>query len=449
MPSRELSFPVFDADNHFYEPQGSADQVPAGQPQGRHRLHRGPRPHQDHGAQPQSATTSPTRPSRWSPGPGAQEEYFRHGSGGKSYREVMGKPMKAIPAFRDPAARLEVHGRARPRLHADVPDAGQPGRGAHEGRPRPDPRHHPRAQRVDVRDLAVQLRGPHLLHPGDHLPIVDRALEELQWCLERGAKTVLVRPAPVPGYRGSRSFGLEEFDPFWQACVKAGIPVSMHASDSGYSEYLERSGSPATSSCRSSRPRSAASRWASGRSRTRWRALVCHGALSRNPDLRILSIENGADWVPYLFKGSRTSTRRCRRRSARTRSRRSSGACTSRRSGRTIHQDGRHVRHRPGDVRLRLAAPRGPERSHLLRRRTHRLLRIGHRQDHGRQLDEAHEGVRAGQEASLGLIVARRRFGVARPPSGTRRHNRRAVARDGGWRADERGIARREAGVYR
>ena len=31
-------------------------------------------------------------------------------------------------------------------------------------------------------------------------------------------------------------------------------------------------------------------------------ALVCHGALTRNPDLRILSIENGADWVPYLFK---------------------------------------------------------------------------------------------------------------------------------------------------
>ena len=30
-------------------------------------------------------------------------------------------------------------------------------------------------------------------------------------------------------------------------------------------------------------------------------ALVCHGALTRNPDLRILSVENGADWVPYLF----------------------------------------------------------------------------------------------------------------------------------------------------
>ena len=30
-------------------------------------------------------------------------------------------------------------------------------------------------------------------------------------------------------------------------------------------------------------------------------ALVCHGALSRNPGLRILSIENGASWVTHLF----------------------------------------------------------------------------------------------------------------------------------------------------
>ena len=30
-------------------------------------------------------------------------------------------------------------------------------------------------------------------------------------------------------------------------------------------------------------------------------AMVCHGALHRNPDLRILSVENGASWVPYLL----------------------------------------------------------------------------------------------------------------------------------------------------
>ena len=34
------------------------------------------------------------------------------------------------------------------------------------------------------------------------LPIVEKAIEELEWCVERGAKTVLIRPAPVPGLRG-------------------------------------------------------------------------------------------------------------------------------------------------------------------------------------------------------------------------------------------------------
>src|SRR5262249_19605210 len=41
--------------------------------------------------------------------PGVQEEYFRRGNPeGKSYRELMGEPMKAIPAFREPGPRLEV-----------------------------------------------------------------------------------------------------------------------------------------------------------------------------------------------------------------------------------------------------------------------------------------------------------------------------------------------------
>ena len=48
---------------------------------------------------------------------------------------------------------------------------------------------------------------------------------------------MLIRPAPAPGFRGSRSFGYPEFDPFWQAVVDADILVSMHSSDSGYSLY--------------------------------------------------------------------------------------------------------------------------------------------------------------------------------------------------------------------
>src|SRR5437899_12854862 len=41
--------------------------------------------------------------------PGAQEEYYRKGNPeGKSRREIFGEPMRAIPAFREPAPRGEL-----------------------------------------------------------------------------------------------------------------------------------------------------------------------------------------------------------------------------------------------------------------------------------------------------------------------------------------------------
>lgn len=131
---------------------------------------------------------------------------------------------------------------------------------------------------------------------------IDLALEELEFVLKAGARTVGIRPAPVPGFRGSRSFGFREFDPFWARCAEAKIFVCLHASDSGYdkiyrwwvgggSEFvafetdafrqtIEVLGRPIADSLS---------------------ALICHGALERHPDLRIASVENGADWVGPLL----------------------------------------------------------------------------------------------------------------------------------------------------
>ena len=269
MAARQLPYPVFDADNHFYEPKEALTQfLPE------HR--KGVIDYIDVRGRTKIMVRNvvsdyiPNPTFEVVARPGAQEEYFRHGSGGKSFREVMGKPMKAIPAFRDPAARLEVldslgldYTLMFPTLASLV-----------EERLKDDP------------DLILDI--VHALNewmyetwqfnyenrifstPVINLAVVDRALEELEWCLERGAKTVLVRPAPVPGYRGTRSLGLEEFDPFWDACVKAGIPVSMHASDSGYSRVPERLGARRRVQAVRADRRSGWSRWASGPSRTRW-----------------------------------------------------------------------------------------------------------------------------------------------------------------------------------
>jgi predicted TIM-barrel fold metal-dependent hydrolase len=133
------------------------------------------------------------------------------------------------------------------------------------------------------------------------LPIVEKAIEEIEWVAERGARAVLIRPAPVPGFRGPRSFALPEFDPVWAKIVEHKLHVTMHSSDSGYSRYYsEWLGSQtemlpfkpdAFSQLQGWRPvEDAAASW------------VCHGALTRFPDLRISFVENGASWIAPLFR---------------------------------------------------------------------------------------------------------------------------------------------------
>jgi predicted alpha/beta superfamily hydrolase len=101
--TRKLPYPVFDADNHFYEPKEALTKflpdhrknvIDYIEVRGRTKIM----------VRNQVSDYIPNPTFEVVAEPGAQEEYFRHGSGGKSFREVMGKPMKAIPAFRDPAA---------------------------------------------------------------------------------------------------------------------------------------------------------------------------------------------------------------------------------------------------------------------------------------------------------------------------------------------------------
>jgi predicted TIM-barrel fold metal-dependent hydrolase len=131
--------------------------------------------------------------------------------------------------------------------------------------------------------------------------IVGKGLEELEWLLERGARTILIRPAPVPGLRGPRSFALPEFDPMWARIVEADIPVMMHSSDSGYSRYVAEWTGEGTEMLPFV-PQTF-------RMLQSWRAiedsvssLICHGALTRHPDLRVAIVENGMSWVAPLLR---------------------------------------------------------------------------------------------------------------------------------------------------
>jgi predicted TIM-barrel fold metal-dependent hydrolase len=233
--------------------------------------------------------------------PGALEDYFKHGNPeGKQYRDVVGKPMRSIPAFREPAPRLELMDELGVDQTLMFPTLAS----LVEEKLRDDPELiHAVVHALNewmYEEWSFNYEDRIFSTPIITLPIVDKALEELEWVLERGAKTVLIRPAPVPGFGGSRSFGYAEFDPFWKAVVEADILVSMHASDSGYTRYQNDWTGPAemlpfkhdafkylTMGHRCIEDTMA--------------ALTCHGVLTRFPELRIASIENGAEWVvPFL-----------------------------------------------------------------------------------------------------------------------------------------------------
>ncbi len=117
----------------------------------------------------------------------------------------------------------------------------------------------------------------------------------------RTGRPVRAHPSrPGPGLRGTRSPGLPEFDPFWSRIAEAGILVGMHASDSGYaeianwwedsSEFLPFRPSAFRMMTQGKRP-----------IYDTMSALICHGALTRFPDLRIAAVENGANWVAPLL----------------------------------------------------------------------------------------------------------------------------------------------------
>jgi predicted TIM-barrel fold metal-dependent hydrolase len=234
--------------------------------------------------------------------PGAQEEYYRKGNPeGKSRREIFGEPMRSIPAFREPAARLELMNEQGIERALMFPTLAS----LVEERMRDDPD----LIHVVIHALNEWLHETWTFNYEDRifttpvitLPFVDKAIAELDWVLERGAKVILVRPAPVPGLRGSRSFGLPEFDPFWERVVEADVVVGMHSSDSGYDRY-SNDWMGNNSEMLPFQPQAF-------RMLQAWRpvedavsALICHGALSRHPKLKIAVIENGSSWVEPLLK---------------------------------------------------------------------------------------------------------------------------------------------------
>jgi len=133
---------------------------------------------------------------------------------------------------------------------------------------------------------------------------VDGAVAELDSLIERGARIVHVRPAPVPGPNGTgRSLGHKSMDPVWSRLAEASIPVAFHLGDSGYNGSIAAAWG-GTASFEGFGNVDVLSRiLVSDRAiHDTIAALITHGVFTRHPTLRVASVENGSDWMAVLVK---------------------------------------------------------------------------------------------------------------------------------------------------
>jgi predicted TIM-barrel fold metal-dependent hydrolase len=239
--------------------------------------------------------------------PGSGFEYFSgRNVEGKSFREIV-RPMRAIPAFTDPDARLALMDRMHLSATVNFPTLAS----LIEVNFMDDPEAsqalvHAFNQWVHD-EWGFDHKGRILTTPVMNLSTAEGAVAELEWALERGARTVLVRPAPVAGYRGPRSPFLEFADPFWKLIEETGTPVMIHSSDSGYTRY-SNDWNGGDQELRPFEPNVFRDLSESQRPiQDTIFSAVGHGMLSRFPGVRLASIECGSVWITRLTQKFETT----------------------------------------------------------------------------------------------------------------------------------------------
>jgi predicted TIM-barrel fold metal-dependent hydrolase len=129
----------------------------------------------------------------------------------------------------------------------------------------------------------------------------NRAVEELQFVLDRGARIICLRTGPLLTPSGGRSPADPIYDEFWGRVEDAGVLVGYHSGDAGYDRYANDWGASSEMLAFMADPfkrvihdhRPIFDTVA---------ALVCHGLFTRFPKLKVATIESGSSWVPNLVK---------------------------------------------------------------------------------------------------------------------------------------------------
>ena len=298
-----LDFPVFDADNHLYETE---DAFTRHLPPAHKNLFRFVEINGRKKLVVRNAITEfiPNPTFEVVARPGAHMAFYAaENPEGKTLRELTGEPMRSIPAFRNPADRLALLDEQGVYACLMFPTLAS----LVEERLKDDPdlthRRHPGLQRLAPRRVELRLPGPHLRH-ADREPVRARRGHRRARAGARpgrpgdprapraGGRTAgatlavppRVRPVlgPGPGGRGA-----------WWPCTP---PTAATRTTSTPGRARAASSWP-------SDPRP--SRYVADGGRTIQDTLasaICHGMLDRFPGVKLMSVENGGQWVHTLAR---------------------------------------------------------------------------------------------------------------------------------------------------
>jgi predicted TIM-barrel fold metal-dependent hydrolase len=300
---------IFDCDNHYYEAEDAFTRHldPAMGPRCVQWCQMGNRRYHVVGGRVSHAVTNPT----FDPiaKPGAMHDYFRGNPDGKSPLDFLREREPIRAAYRDRDARIDALDEQGLSACWLFPTLGM----LYEELLKRDIEAvcltFTAFNRWLEEDWGFAYRDRIFAGPYLSLADVDWAVSELEWALDHGARTVVLRPAAPTTATGRRSPTDESFDPFWARVNEAGVTVVVHAGDSGYtSQGYGRDGFGATF-------------------HGDWRpsitmfnieraiydfliTLVFHKFFQRFPNVRIASVENGAEFLPGLFKKLRSTDRK-------------------------------------------------------------------------------------------------------------------------------------------
>ncbi|HUF98036.1 MAG TPA: amidohydrolase family protein [Ilumatobacter sp.] len=231
---------------------------------------------------------------------GAMHDFFRGNAGGKSAMEFM-KDREPIPAhYREPGARVKIMDQQGLEKIWLFPTLGMLYEEALKADPKGVTLTFTAFNRWLEEDWGFNHDNRIMAAPYISLCDVDWAVSELEWALDRGAHVLVMRPAAPTTDTGQRSPFHQSFDPFWNRVNEAGIPVVIHAGDSGYhsqgyadDKFAASFGGTWKPSIRSFAIERAAFDFLI--------TAAFESAFTRFPNLRLASIENGSTFLPDLF----------------------------------------------------------------------------------------------------------------------------------------------------